>query len=111
MDAPDASSIIARLKPSSRLPLDPNLTAALIQEKQFCLLETLMNNPQLSPPGEIDGNKQADAVAMVPVKLSTPPSKSSPGEKGLTGILKNIESDVFSTPIVESRTRKGINVE
>ncbi len=53
MDAPDASSIIARLKPTSRLPLDPNLTAALIQEKQFCLLETLMNNPQLSPPGGI----------------------------------------------------------
>jgi hypothetical protein len=45
---------------------------------------------------------------MVPVKLSTPPSKSSPGKKRLSGILKNIDSDVFSTPILESRTRKEI---
>jgi hypothetical protein len=40
-DAPDASSITARLP-----ALDPNLAAVLIQEKQYGLLETLMNNPQ-----------------------------------------------------------------
>jgi hypothetical protein len=49
MDAPDA----ARLKLTSRLPLDPKLATVLIQEKQFGLLETLMNHPQLSPPGGI----------------------------------------------------------
>ena len=130
MAAPDASSITARLKPTYRLPLDPKLTAVLIQEKQYGLLETLMNKPQLSPPSgivntddssnlgnmsldnlpaEIDTKEQTNpALAMVPVKLSISLSKSSLGKKGLSGILKNIESDVFSTPILESRTRKGI---
>jgi hypothetical protein len=85
MAAPDASSITARLKPTYRLPLDPKLTAVLIQEKQYGLLETLMNKPQLSPPSgivntddsgnlgnmsldnlpaEIDGNEQTDPVAI-----------------------------------------------
>jgi hypothetical protein len=52
-------------------------------------------------PEEIDAtNEQTDPVDMVLIKLPTPQSKSSPGKKGLSGILKNIELDVFSIPIL-----------
>ena len=93
-----------------------------------------MNNPQWSPlrgivttdasstivnmsmdnlPEEIDAHEQVIQWLWCQLsyqlkKLSTPQSKSSPAKKGESGILKIIASNVFSTPTLESRTRKGM---
>ena len=137
IDAPDASSsVTSTMEPTSKATLDPKVIAKLMETEQHELLKTLMNHPQLSPPGGIAGIVTTDASMAMGLFLWKVNLKRRTinlnqvqvfqskfwmrrqelhrvvmhllKRKEQSGILKNIECDVYSKPILESRTRKGI---
>mgnify|MGYP000016711576 CR=1 FL=1 len=121
IDALDESiSVSSTMQASAKATVDPKLITELIDTDQAELLQALI---ELSPPSEMVGINSFSVVDNAlcldtdfEQEEYTPESnvlkaghssskKKSSKKKG--GILKNLESNVYGTPILESRKRKS----
>jgi len=125
IDALDESiSVSSKQASNKKAKVDPKLITELIDNDQLEVLQDLLNHPDLSPPSEMVGINSFSVVDNHCLDTDfeqeeyTPESNpllagySSSKKKSSTkkkGMLKNLESNVFGTPILESRKRKSID--